>query len=239
MFKGLRFLELLSVSYNDIMDIADGAFSDMRRCKKLDVGKNELTYIKKEMFEGLESLWYLCLSYNKISNIDGSSFDHIPQCTELRLAVNELTYIKADTFEKLPQLMILDLTKNRIFDIEPGAFTKQTKLKILYLHRNRLTFLRRNVFNSQHQTNLTLLLAVNPLLCDSKMCWIKRAERDGWITLNYTTGDQFWTKPDCANYPDRDWDNITLSCLPEGNYINKILQTFSHSNLGLTNFLPQ
>ena len=216
MFKGLGFLELLSVSYNDIMDIADGAFSDMRRCKKLDLGKNELTYIKKEMFEELESLWYLRLSYNKISNIDGT-FEHIPQCTELYLYQNELGHVRADAFEKLQQLIKLGLGNNRIVDIEPGTFTKQTKLKILYLHRNRLTTLRRNVFNSQHQTSLTLLLSHNPLQCNSTLCWIKRAEREGWITLNHRETDTFWPEPDCANYLDQDWDDIPLSCPPEGN----------------------
>ena len=169
------------------------------------------------MLEGLESLQILSVMYNKISNIDGSAFDHIPYCTELWLYDNELIHVRADAFEKLSQLMILDLAKNRILGIEPGTFTKLTKLKILYLHRNHLTTLRRTAFSSQHQTNLTLTLAINPLLCDKKMSWIKQAERDGWITLNYTNQLGSWTKPDCGNYPDHTWDSITLSCLLKGN----------------------
>ena len=228
MSRGLQFLEKLSVSNNDIMNIADGAFSDMRRCKKLWLNNNELTYIKNEMLEGLESLQFLNLQYNKISNIHSSAFDHIPHCTELWFYANELTYIRTDTFEKLPQLAKLELSKNRLFDIESGTFTKQKLLKLLHLHSrsNRLTTLQRNALSSQHQTNLTLLLAVNPLLRDSTMCWIKQAGRDGWITLNYIQNGDFWNKPDCANYPDRDWDDITLSCPPEGRYIStEMLQT--------------
>ena len=169
------------------------------------------------MLEGLESLEMIDLSFNKISNIDANAFDHIPQYTELHFYHNELSHVRADTFEKLPLLLKLSLGRNRLVDIEPGAFTKQTKLVRLYLHTNRLTTLQNNVLSSKLQTNLTLLLTFNPLQCDSKMCWIKRAERDGWITLNYTEGDQFWPKPNCANYPDRDWDSITLSCPAEGN----------------------
>ena len=168
------------------------------------------------MLEGLESLQDLNLQYNQISNMEASAFDHIPHCTELWLDANELTYIRADTFEKLSHLAILGLGSNRIVDIEPGTFTKQTWLKKLHLHTNHLTTLRRDVFSSQHQTNLTLLLAVNPLHCDSKLCWIKEVERDGWIILNYTKNDDFWTKPDCANYPDREWDDIRFSCPLEG-----------------------
>ena len=213
-------------SNNDIMNIADGAFSDMRRCKKFWLNSNELTYIKNEMLEGLESLQFLNLQYNKIRNIHASAFDHIPHCTELWLYANELTYIRTDTFEKLPQLAKLERSKNRLFDIEPGAFTKRKMLKLLHLHHNRLTTLQRNVFSSQHQTNLTLFLSVNPLLCDSTMCWIKWDERDGWIALDYTQNDDFWNKPDCTNYPDRDWDDITLSCPPESRYIStEMLQT--------------
>ena len=169
------------------------------------------------MLEGLESLQILSVMYNKISNLERSAFDHIPQCTELWLYDNELSHVRADAFEKLPELIILDLAKNKMLGIELGTFTKQTKLKRLYLHRNRLTTMRRNVFSSQHQTNLTLLLAINPLLCDKKMCWIKQAERDGWITLNYTNHLGSWTKPDCGNYPDHTWDSITLSCPLKGN----------------------
>ena len=140
----------------------------------------------------------------------------LQNCTQLNLYGNNLSHIRADTFAKLPQLTKLTLGKNRIFDIEPGTFTKQTKLKILYLHRNHLTTLRRNVFSSQHQTNFTLLLSHNPLQCDSKMCWIKRAERDMWITLKYTEKGNSFPEPDRANYPDRDWDDITLTCPMEG-----------------------
>ena len=98
-------------------------------------------------------------------------------------------------------------------------FANLTGLKRLHLHDNHLTTLQRNIFNSQLQINLTLLLSHNPLRCDSKLCWIKRTEQDGWITLNYTRDGKFWTKPDWANYPDRDWDDITLSCPAEGNFI--------------------
>ena len=185
--------------------------------------------IKKEMLNGLESLQYLNLQINKISNIDASAFDYIPQCTELWFGGNDLSYIRADTFEKLPHLVKLELSVNRIFYIESGAFTKQRKLKRLYLHRNGLTTLRRSVFSSQHKKNLTLLLSHNPLQCDTTLCWIKQAERDGWITLNYTTADDYLSKPDCANYLDLHWDDIrsavpwkvTVTC------INKILQQFN------------
>ena len=158
--------------------------------------------------------------YNKISNIDGSAFDGIPQCTELWLYDNDLSHVRADTFEKLPQLVILDLAKNRILGIEPGTFTKLTRLKRLHLHRNRLATLRRDAFSSQHKTNLTLTLAINPLQCDSTMCWIKQAEQYGWITLNYSNHLGSWTKPDCGNYPDHTWDSITLSCPLKGNCLS-------------------
>ena len=74
------------------------------------------------------------------------------------------------------------------------------------------------------------------------MCWIKQADRDGWMALNYTQNDDFWNKPDCANYPDRDWDDITLSCPPEGRYIStEIFQicNFYIPIWGLKNFLPR
>ena len=140
----------------------------------------------------------------------------LPFLEKLNLNDNSINNIKPGSFARMSKIMVLDSGKNNISNIAPETFTEQTLSK-LHLHGNQLTTLERNIFGSQHPTNLTLLLSDNPLQCDSRICWIKEAERGGWITLNIPLSDSSWSKPNCANYPDVDWDNIKLSCSVEGN----------------------
>ena len=145
--------------------------------------------------------------------------------SKVYLANNKISEIPSDTFENLSQLMVLDLSMNRISEIEPGAFAKLSGMRVLNLQGNILTTLEGDVFRNQYPTNLTLLLAKNPLKCDSILCWIKEGERHGWITLGRRDNDKFWRKPDCENYPDTDWYNVPLSCPVEGNLV------FLHKNV--------
>ena len=162
-----------------------------------------------------EATW-VRLDNNQISVIPPAAFSNLTRCTVLWLSGNILIHVRADIFENLYQLMVLNLENNRISNIESGAFAKFTKMKVLNVKGNELTTLESDVFSSQHHAYLTLLLSGNPLHCNSTLCWIKRAERDGWITLNHRGTDTFWPKPDCTNYPDHEWDNITLSCPSKG-----------------------
>ena len=72
--------------------------------------------------------------------------------------------------------------------------------------------------------NPFLFLDENPLQCDSRMCWIKDAERDGRIKLK----DKWNPKPQCVNYPGVHWDNIKLTCDASGKYNDIILNAFRY-----------
>lgn len=56
--------------------------------------------------------------------------------------------------------------------------------------------------------------------CDSEMCWVKDAERDGWLHLSpWVVGNMgsaeildHGAAPRCANYPDQSWDDVDLNC---------------------------
>ena len=156
------------------------------------------------------------LDNNKISAISPAAFSNLNRCTILWLSGNKLINISAVVFDNLSQLKVLNLENNKIQNIQSGAFAKLTAMRVLNLQGNALTTLERDVFGKLYPTYLTLLLSRNPLECDSRMCWIKQFERDGWITLNYTQADNFSPKLDCTNYPDQKWENVTLTCASEG-----------------------
>ena len=156
------------------------------------------------------------LDNNKISVISPAAFSNLTKCTILWLSGNKLINISAAVFDNMSQLKVLNLENNQIDNIQSGAFAKLTAMKVLNLQGNALTTLERDVFGKLYPTYLTLLLSRNPLECDSRICWIKQFERDGWIMLNYNRDNNFLPKPDCTNYPGQNWDNVTLTCPSEG-----------------------
>ena len=67
-----------------------------------------------------------------------------------------------------------------------------------------------SIDSGEHPPTLEVTLGGNPFQCDWRMCWIKQAERDEWLT--YTIYLQHGIRPECENFPDQDWDDIDLDC---------------------------
>ena len=57
--------------------------------------------------------------------------------------------------------------------------------------------------------NLTLTLQANPFQCDSRLCWLKEAEHQGWINFYYYYS---YVSPECANLPGISWEEIRMDC---------------------------
>ena len=227
--------KLVDLRYNNIQDIEIGTFSNLSQCAKLNMAGNSLTLIRPGMFQGLQSLKELDLRSNTIGDIEPGSFLPLKQCKNIWLSGNQLTCLRAGIFKGLDTLDVLDLYSNEISVIEPGTFSHTPRLRVLCLNQNQLKALidKLNIIESlmserrvlqRYQKHLKapveqlldplksnkpfLFLGRNPLQCDWKMCWIKEAERVGWLKLSAITG----AKPQCENYPGTPWDQVTLTC---------------------------
>ena len=152
------------------------------------------------------------LNDNQIDEIEAGTLSNLTDCILLNLDANNLTHITADMWQGLNSLKQLRLWHNLISYIEPGSFESLSKLEGLYLHNNRLTTLEQNVFGTLIPQKLTLILSDNPLVCDSRMCWIKQGEEEGQLTL-YEVGGQ---KPSCEDFPGVPWDDVTIICPTPG-----------------------
>ena len=82
----------------------------------------------------------------------------------------------------------LELSHNQISHIEHGSFTKTQQLQYLYLSSNKLRTLEQDMFSIPQQGEITILIEDNPLQCDSRICWIKQGEQDGWIKFSHKSG---------------------------------------------------
>ena len=199
--------------FNDINEIPYGAFSHLTQCTFLSLQNNKLTHLASGMFDGLQALQVLVLSSNYIADIKTRTFLHLTSCNWLSLKENRLIAIRSNMFVGLQSLKKLVLSQNIIFNIDPGSFVNLIKLSTLLLSKNYLTTLDRNVFRSLNLTSLYLKINDNPLLCDSRLCWIKQGEREEWLLIHDTdrNGTELY-KPQCVNYPGVDWDDISLTC---------------------------
>ncbi len=75
---------------------------------------------------------------------------------------------------------------------------------------NKLTTLSEYIFGPGYfrdRPYLHFYLKGNPMVCDNRLCWLKRAEAKGWISF---VGGYFG--PDCVNMPDLHWNEVDLDC---------------------------
>ena len=154
---------------------------------------------------------------NTITTVPPSATSKLKNCVLLSLSQNHLTKISQEMFSGLASLESLFLDGNKIFYIEDGAFSSLSKLVDVRLANNNLTLLPSDVFGitaSTHPKHLKLSLGENPLTCNWRLKWMKKAEEEGWLTLDIQS------LPKCRNYQDVHWRRITLEHLEIGtNYL--------------------
>ena len=195
------------------------------------INDNKLTEIRGDMWEGLQSLLELYLFDNRIRTLHAGAFRPLGKLQALWLWQNELTVIQGDMWQGLHSLRRLYLENNKISSIKSGGFTSLqglSDLEYLGLIDNQLMTLRHDILTttgspslttsgttggstgSRHQPgNLTLILSDNPLQCDSRLCWLKKAEQEGWINFYYFYS---YESPRCVNLHGISWEDIRMDC---------------------------
>ena len=105
-FQGLRSLQVLKVSCNQISNWAPGTrrepggvLQGMTKLTTLDLSQNQLRKISADMFLGAESTTHIDLSHNLILALNEHAFSALPRLTGLNLVGNSLTYIGKGALE--------------------------------------------------------------------------------------------------------------------------------------------
>ena len=126
---------------------------------------------------------HIYLNHNNISDITKNPFIDNTVCTTLSLDYNSLVEIRASYWVGLWKLRLLSLQMNKIHYIWPSAFSNLPQLEGLYLTENQIQTLAANIFiPSPHPPQLELTLKRNPLEFDSRLCWLQKGVKDGWIS---------------------------------------------------------
>ena len=215
-FSNLTQCTLLVLSVNTISSLEMGAFNDLSNLYKLDLGANKMKALEQGMFDGMPKLTVLLVSANDIHTVSSGCFRNLGNLEELYLSGNDLSTVNGNMWLGLNSLTRLDLQFNLQMQVIPsGGFSNLPKLDLLHLHNNWLKTFTRDIFtindypeSNGHPPILRLTLGSNPLVCDKKLCWLKKGEIEGW--LNYRVYYGTVSSPNCAN--DVEWNNLDLNC---------------------------
>ena len=213
-FSKLSECTRLSVNDNMLNEIAAGAFSGLMNLYVLDLYNNDLRDIRPDMWMGLTSLKQLSLGNNELEDLPSGAFMGLANVVKLSLAYNDLKQIRGDMFEGLFALEDLYLHSNDITSLESGAFMNLPHLDWLLLGYNEMETLEMRAFldptcPGRHPSEMFISLERNPMNCGGNLCWLKEAEKNYWIELDYGTASPVT----CANYPSgTNWRDIKLNC---------------------------
>ena len=134
-------------------------------------------------------------------------FEGLDSLTILELISNPIRHVGPEIFHQFPNLERLWLVNTSLTSIPPNTFASLTHLSMLNLEENNIQTLERNIFASDAPDALDMVFSINPLQCDSRLCWIKEAEQEGWLSVS--GWDENVT---CVQPPDTMWDDVDLDC---------------------------
>ena len=182
MFRGLKRLYDLDLSYNNIYNLPDGVFSELESLKCLILTANNLTIVTARLFQGLDELTDLYLNKNKLVTLTQDLFSHLAKqklhvldlqenllttlpfdifkglvnLENLRLQRNKLTILSDELFADLKRLSYLFIDHN-LFQTLPTTILGMAQLRMLTLNHNQLTLLSTGSFaNFRHLSSLDL-----------------------------------------------------------------------------------
>ena len=211
MCLGLDSLPQLSLHYGRINTLLPGAFSTLPKLTILNLSHNNLSHVEAKQWNGLCSLEQLDVNGNKLTHLGYASFSPLSNLKQMYLYNNHMVSTDLNTWAGLISLEKLDLRVNDLASLPSNSFSMYMSLFIDLSFNEFVTF-PREIFGSSSGTArvITLRVDANPMHCDSRLCWLKEAEKSWWIQWDrrHTPG-----YPQCENYPRHTfWPNINLSC---------------------------
>ena len=159
----------------------------MKTLRALELGGNEIEYIRGFAFSGLLELVCLNLQGLKIHVLEEYAFWEMPSLRELDLSFNQIVKISSGTFYGLSSIEYVDLSFNPLCGVEPYAFFSSESLSLqrFQLDSTFLKTLDICVFGQNPPDSLNLTNSQSEVLCnDDELCWIVEAIEDEWILEN-------------------------------------------------------
>ncbi|KAK9752321.1 Leucine rich repeat [Popillia japonica] len=158
-FVGLRELQSLNLSDNNIRALPEGVFCTLQSLKTLNLTYNRLRSVERLGFgDGHMSicssidLQILDLSHNEIRALpEISGFSRLRRLQDLDLGYNNISFVSGETLTGLVNLRTLNLANNKIEILPRGIFAGSRELREIHLQNNSLSSLAKGIFHRLEQ----------------------------------------------------------------------------------------
>jgi Leucine-rich repeat (LRR) protein len=168
-FNGLTKLTDLTMSHNEISEIAPRTFEKMSRLRKLQLSYNRLEHLEVDIFSGLINLKRINLKQNKLQHLLPDMFVGLPHLEYIDLSRNPDLNIPTDRqFISSNSLAYLDISDCNVSSVSVETFANLSALKRLDLYNNNLRSVDINILKVLPKLS-TLRLYGNRLQCDCQL----------------------------------------------------------------------
>ena len=168
MFKGLRNLTYLDMSFNKPISVNSTPFMELEYLEDLNLSGCRLQNLSDTMFTGLSNLLMLNLRNNFLHHLPSRVFVRLTKLKVLDLSYTKLDHLPSGVFVRLTKLKDLDLSNNNLDHLPSGVFFRLTKLEVLYLSSNDLDHLPSGIFVGLTKLNV-LDLSYNRLFYSTSL----------------------------------------------------------------------
>lgn len=176
-FSGLNKLLHLDLTSCDIQLTSSAAFDGLDKLTVLNLNKNKLINIPKNLPSTLVNLY---LDNNEIMTIVDKSFSNLAYLQELRIRYNKVQTLEQDSFVGLLQLSKLSLYDNNIATLPGKVFAPLVRLISLDLAANNLASIQ---YSKDRLFSLGSLIYLN--LADNKLSYLQPDFFQYTISLKY------------------------------------------------------
>ena len=178
--NGMKFLQFLNVSNNNIRVWTFDMFHYLYNLRSLDISRNYFVTLKYDFLKDLHSLIHLHMHNCNLKVIQRFAFSSNNKIQYLHIENNNIEVLGNNAFDGLESIQYFFLYKNPIRYIEMGVFDNLTNLTSIYTDDNRLfCFVNNLSYNSsipktcnyilKDQRLLTLIFVITLLSIVSNM----------------------------------------------------------------------
>ncbi|XP_030759456.1 protein artichoke [Sitophilus oryzae] len=155
-FKGLRDVEVLDLSFNNLTKIDGTHLGDLTKMSWLNISHNSITELTRGAFARNTVLRVLNMSSNKIKKLDSNSFRGMRFLRRLFLADNLLTDVGRGTFSALQRIGTIDLARNFLKKIDYQMFFQLNFAELVDVSENNVTEVQKLAFKDLYLTTINL-----------------------------------------------------------------------------------
>ncbi|XP_018333196.1 toll-like receptor 7 isoform X1 [Agrilus planipennis] len=155
-FKGLREVEVLDLSFNNISRLDVSHVSDLIKLGWCNVSQNNLKELPRGTFARNSVLKLLNISHNKIKKLDSNSFRGLRFLRRLYISDNEINDIGRETFGTISKIGTIDLARNRLNKIDYQMFDNLKFVEVIDVSENQVSEIKKFAFRDLYLAEINL-----------------------------------------------------------------------------------